>query len=117
MAECGGGKNCRPYLPLYRAAGNPDRPCLQFSLDAAAAFHKATKLNPADDEMWYKFALILSILERYDEAVDAFQNAIEINSVYAEAWYYFGTLLELLNRDKEAEEALRRAKELGCSPE
>ena len=66
------------------------------------AYDEAIRLNPDFSLAWYHKGLILSQLNRFEEALHAYDEAIRLDPDYAPAWSDKGFTLRQLNRFEEA---------------
>jgi len=81
---------------------------------ALIAYDKVIELNytPRIEAAWLTKAVLLAVLQRYDEALQASEMAIELNPNSASAWLNKGYVLDEMGRHAEADEAFARAGEL-----
>jgi len=81
---------------------------------ALIAYDKVIELNYTQriEAAWLTKAVLLAVLQRYDEALQASEMVIELNPNSASAWSNKGYALDELGRQAEAEEAFDRAEEL-----
>lgn len=60
---------------------------------ALKSFKKAEKINPKNDQLLYNMAMLLSEMNRNDEALEKINKAIEINEYDAESYNLKGSIL------------------------
>jgi len=84
---------------------------------AEKAYRRSVELNPKNKGILQaslnNLGVVLSDLEKYDEAETVLRKALEMDPKFGMIWYNLGNVLHDLKRFDEAEEAHRRAKELG----
>jgi tetratricopeptide (TPR) repeat protein len=73
------------------------------------ALNEAIKLNPNDYTSWYYMGLVLSKLNKKDEALNAFNEAITINPKYAKAFLAKGNLYDKSEEYKKSIECFNKA--------
>jgi tetratricopeptide (TPR) repeat protein len=76
---------------------------------AERGFRRAIELNPNGDQLWGEYALLLSALGRYDEAIAAYRRAKELDPLTP---VHSSTLASVLLRAGRAGEALDEATRL-----
>jgi len=83
--------------------------------DAVRAYRQATKLNPDDEEAWYRLGMALTRLAQYPEASSAFQKALDLDPNYSRASESLDNAKEGSQRIKEgkkhAEDMLKKQQE------
>lgn len=81
---------------------------------ALIAYDQVIELDytPRIEDAWLMKAILLAVLQRYDEALQASEMAIELNPNSASAWLNKGYVLDEMGRQAEADEAFARAGEL-----
>lgn len=72
-------------------------------------FRRAIELNPNSDLLWAEYGLLLSALERYDEAIAAYRRAMELDPLTPA---HASTLASVLLRAGRPSEALDEASRL-----
>ena len=77
--------------------------------EAAASFHRAAILDPANPEPWNNLGNALKGLGRHDDALAAYGRALAAQPGHAPTLYNLGRLLADLGRFDEATESLRAA--------
>jgi tetratricopeptide (TPR) repeat protein len=70
--------------------------------EALKAFNQATQIRPEDAELWTKFANVLVLLRRPDQAIWGFERALKLNPRYWYAAYNCALALLQLQRFEEA---------------
>lgn len=78
-------------------------------LGSEREFRRAIELSPGTDFIWAAYGLLLSTLERYDEAIAAYRRARELDPLTA---IHSSTLASMLLRAGRVEEALEEATRL-----
>jgi len=73
------------------------------------AFRRGLELSPGSDFMWAAYGLLLSTLERFDEAIAAYRRAKELDPLTA---VHASTLASVLLRAGRLDEALDEARRL-----
>jgi TolB-like protein/Flp pilus assembly protein TadD len=73
------------------------------------AFRRALELTPGSDLMWSAYGLLLSALERYDEAIAAYRRAQQLDPLTA---VHSSTLAAMLIRAGRLDEALEESRRL-----
>ena len=82
--------------------------------EALKFFEETLKLAPNDSITWYNRGVVLSKLNRLQDALDAYQTALAINNNWGEAqpsfaWLNRGTILRHLGRFNEAIQSYQQA--------
>lgn len=81
--------------------------------EALEACDNAIAINPNDASVWYnRGTLLMTELERYEDAVGSFDNALEINPQDLAAWDNRGVALGQLGRYEDALTSHDRALEI-----
>jgi tetratricopeptide (TPR) repeat protein len=75
-------------------------------------FRRALELSPGSDFIWAQYGLLLSALERYDEAIAAYRRAIDLDPVTGVNSSTLASILLRAGRIDEACEEARRLVEL-----
>ncbi len=81
--------------------------------NAATAYESALRLYPQDTGHLLKYAQILDLLHRYDDAEDVFQRLFKQDPLFGNVYAYYGLHWQLQNRMKAAALSFRVAKGLG----
>lgn len=81
--------------------------------DAAKAYEEALKLYPRDTGLLLKYAQILDLLQRHDEAEEVFRRLFQCDPLFGNVYSYYGLHWQLQNRMKAAETCFRIGKVLG----
>lgn len=81
--------------------------------NAATAYESALRLFPQDTGHLLKYAQILDLLHRYDDAEEVFQRLFKQDPIFGNVYAYYGLHWQLQNRMKTAELSFRIAKRLG----
>lgn len=79
---------------------------------AEKSFRRALELNPDSLETCYCFAIFLTSMGRFQEALDNLEHAAKLNPLAANVQTQFGVTLVLARKPEEAIPHLLRAKEL-----
>lgn len=83
------------------------------NMQAAVDFiEKAIKINDSDEQCWNNYAIFLSELGRYDEALTAWDKATAINPDFPDPYSNKANTLWITGKLEEAETACRKALEL-----
>ena len=88
-------------IKLYGEIGRFDK--------AEQHYLAAIQLNPASDEAFYDYGVLLLSSGKYERAEDALRKAIDINPYYADAHNNLGYLLERRNSISEAAAEYQKA--------
>jgi protein O-GlcNAc transferase len=80
---------------------------MQRTSEAAAAFERASALNPEAPEAWIGLAQALQALQRVEDALDAYRRAQSLGPLSAENANNFGVALNMARRHDEAVGVLR----------
>ena len=75
-------------------------------------YYKATTLQPNDSLLWYNKGVVLTDLERFDDAIINYEKAISIQPDYADAWYNKAELLKHQGLEDEANNCFNKVKEI-----
>ncbi len=69
----------------------------------------ATRLMPDDARAWFRYGIVLSRMEREEEAVKAYRRAVEIDPTFVKAWVNLSVAHKALGQFAEAETCIRKA--------
>lgn len=81
--------------------------------NAATAYESALRLFPQDTGHLLKYAQILDLLHRYDNAEEVFQRLFKQDPLFGNVYAYYGLHWQVQNRMKAAELSFRVARRLG----
>jgi tetratricopeptide (TPR) repeat protein len=78
------------------------------NVEAEAALHAATRIDPAFAEAWYNLGDLLDEQRRFEAAIECLRKAVQVAPDYSDAMFNLALLLQRKNQCAEAADYWRR---------
>ena len=89
--------------------------CSEFPLFYLFWLDKAIQMDPNDEFVFYNKGVLLTDMEKLQEALECYNRVLEIEPNEEDALYNKGTILDELGKNEEAEKCFTQVKELESS--